>query len=357
MGKKAAAPPPPPDPVEEETKVEEEPPIEVLEGDFQLADGSSYSGEYIVKQEHPLMHGKGRLLTWPESFEGSFCEGLYKQGVFKGADGSVYSGSFHNNLFHGPGEYKWSDGRAYRGMWQEGLMHGRGEFENFSFGVDRLFEGFSVCGKFLSSLKGQEEAKRGFLAEYVDAYNNSAKAALQDIASKVSPPEPADPKAKKGAPPPEEAAFEWPKEYMVPPEPENDDPSEEREQVLEVVAGPFPDGTTLKPAAVITFAGFFTEGAAEPGQVTLLEERGQPLDGFDGGRLKKEQLDYVGQGVALSIATPEPGALKLLVLVNVSPEYHVSSARWKLVYAEEEPVPVEETPAAAPEKEVKGKKK
>merc|ERR1719277_2006146 len=104
MGKKAQ-PPPEPEPAKEEPKEEEEPPIEILEGDFQLSDGSTYCGEYIVRQDRHLMHGKGRLQTSPETFDGTFHEGLYKEGTFTGADGSIYSGCFHQNLFHGPGEY------------------------------------------------------------------------------------------------------------------------------------------------------------------------------------------------------------------------------------------------------------
>lgn len=354
MGKKAQ-PPPPPEPVEEEPKEEEEPPLEILEGDFTLPDGSTYSGEYVVKQERPLMHGKGRLVTLPETFEGSFHEGMYMEGTYNGADGSVYIGSFHNNLFHGPGNYTWPDKRVYRGMWQDGLMHGRGEFEKFSFGVDRLFKGFSARGKFLSSLKGQEEVKRKFLTEYTDANSASVKAALQEFASKVTPPEPVDPKAAKKGAPVEEPVVEWPKEFFVPPEPETGEVSEEREQILQAVSAPFPDDKSLKPADFIAFAALFKEGAAEPGELSVLQERGERLSGFDGNRLKLEQLGYVGQAVALSAPSPEPGALCLLVLVNASSEYHMAGARWKLIYCEEAPVPVEERSASpVPEK---GKKK
>lgn len=362
MGKKAQAPAAA-EPAEEEPKEEEEPPLEILEGDFLLPDGSTYCGEYILRQERPLMHGKGKLHTAPETFEGNFCEGLYKDGTFTGADGSVYSGSFHNNIFHGPGTYTWPDGPAeqrktYCGMWQDGVMHGRGEFENFSFGIDRLFKGFAVHGKFLSSLKGQEEAKRSFLAEYAETYDSSAKAALQDFVSKLAPGEPADPKAKKGAAA-DEAPVEWPKEFMVPPEPSADcqeEISDERDQILKIVAGPFPDEKTLKAASFITFAAFFAEGAAEPGQVTVFEERGDRSVGdFDGERLKLEQLGHIGQGVAFSVPSAEPGGLSLVVLVNVTSEYHVAGARWKLVHCEEVPGGEEAAAAAAPD--AKGKKK
>merc|ERR1719373_1444025 len=134
-----------------------------------------------MKSGKPLLHGRGRLQTGPEVFQGIFEQGHFKEGSYRGTDGSVYSGGFRNNLFHGPGEYKWSDGRVYRGMWQNGVMHGRGQFENFSFGVNRVFDGFCVRGQFLSSLAGQENARRDFMAEYGAAYSSSATAVLQDI--------------------------------------------------------------------------------------------------------------------------------------------------------------------------------
>merc|ERR1712060_889235 len=119
-----------------------------------------------------------------------------KVGTFKSCNGALYVGHFRNNLFHGPGEYSWPDGRKYKGMWKSGYMHGHGQFNNFSFGVDRFFKGFSIDGRFSSSREEQEMAKQAFLAEYATEYIRSATVALSEIAGKMAPAEPVDPKAK-----------------------------------------------------------------------------------------------------------------------------------------------------------------
>jgi len=345
MGKKAAAPPP--DEPPEEPPAETEPPAEHLEGDFVFPDGSEYSGEYLKKGDKVTFHGKGRLKTGPEVFQGTFENGLYKEGTFNGADGSVYTGSFHNNLFHGPGEYAWPDGRVYRGMWQEGLMHGRGEFENFSFGVDRVFQGFCARGKFVSSLEGQENARRDFLSEYSTAYSKSALAALQDISARAAAAaEPADPKAKKA---PEEGPAEIPKEYLIlPPDSADEsapDPSAgSSADPVSVLEGPFPDGSALRASTLAAFAGRFVEGAESPGSITVFDDTTagnlpQDISSFDPGRLKKEQLSHCGQCVAFAAADAEPGTPCLLVFVNLFSGFDAAKALWKLVHCEDAPPP------------------
>lgn len=181
---------------------------------------------------------------------------------------------------------------------------------------------------------------------------------MRDLASKLGPPEAADPKAKKGAA--EEAPIELPKEFLVPPvagpDEEPGPEAAERAAIEKIVDGPFPDNSTLNLAKMQAFLALFAEEVEQPGKVTLYEEKSRCE--ILGKRLKCEQLEHVGQGVEFLAPDAEPGALSVLVVVNVSSEYICDKARWKIVYTQdvpfppgEDPPPAEEAPAA------KGKKK
>eukprot|EP00435_Cladocopium_sp_Y103_P059184 s709_g21.t1 len=180
MAPKKAAP----EPVEEDVK--EEPPPEIHQGDFVFPDGSTYSGQYMKKGESISMHGDGVMQSGPETFEGSFDNGMYKMGRYCSCSGAVYTGNYRNNKFHGVGDYRWPDGREYRGTWKDGYMHGYGMYLYFSVGADKRFMGFSMNGKFASGAVEQEEAKRAFLQEYGTQCVQSAAAALREMAEKAT---------------------------------------------------------------------------------------------------------------------------------------------------------------------------
>lgn len=306
MGKKAAAAPDPAPVTEVEKPPEPEP--EILQGDFVFQDGSTYSGQYMKKGEAVCLHGQGLLSTGPETYEGTFAEGLYKMGKFTSCSGAVFSGHFKGNKFHGVGHYRWPDGREYRGTWKNGDMHGLGEYLNFSVGADKKFTGFSLGGEFSSSEQEQEETKKAFLAEYSSQFEQSAIAALRDLAERAT----AD-----GAP----------ADYLVPQE------GDAAKGTAEFVAGPFPEPAESAQALVQAFAARLAEGAEQPLEVTVYTGLGEPPR-LDPQRLKKPQLQMAGQAVEFYAANAEAGALQMLVLVNVSPEYDVEQAKWKLVHCQ-----------------------
>jgi len=303
--------PPEPEPVQEEKK--EEPPPEILQGEFVFPDGSTYSGQYMKKGDSICLHGEGKLNSGPERYEGTFANGMYKVGTFTSCSGGVYNGNFRDNKYHGVGNYKWPEGREYRGTWKDGYMHGMGMFLNFSVGQDKRFVGFSLHGQFSSGVKEQEKAKKAFLEEYGGQCTQSASAALRDLAERAT----AD-----GAP----------AEYLVP---QGQQPEQQAEKATteEIVTGPFADGAAASQALLQAFVARLAEGAEQPLEVSVydgLDEKPR----FDKQRLQRPQLQMVGQAVEFFAPQAEAGALKMLVLVNVSSDYDVEGAKWKLVHCE-----------------------
>lgn len=303
---------PEPEPVKEEKK-EEEPPAEILQGEWVFQDGSTYSGQYMKKGDSICLHGEGKLLSGPEIYEGTFANGMYKVGTFVSCSGGVYNGNFRDNKYHGVGNYRWPEGREYRGTWKDGNMHGMGMFLNFSVGQDKRFVGFSLNGKFSSGVKEQEKAKEEFLEEYGGQCTQSASSALRDLAERAT----AD-----GAP----------AEFFVP---QGQEPEEtaEKAAIEEIVTGPFPEASAASQALVQAFVARLAEGAEQPLQVSLYDGLGE-AERLDKQRLKRPQLQMVGQAVEFFAPEAEAGALKLLVLVNVSSEYAIEDAKWKLVHCE-----------------------
>mmetsp|Transcript_3693 Transcript_3693/g.9475 ORF Transcript_3693/g.9475 Transcript_3693/m.9475 type:complete len:322 (-) Transcript_3693:109-1074(-) len=316
MGKKAAPPVAAPE-------VKEEEPVaipvgEQLEGDFQWQDGSTYSGQYLKLNDDVCLHGKGVLITGPESFNGCFDKGSFKVGKYTACSGAIYNGAFRGSLFHGLGEYQWPDGRTYRGMWKDGFMHGRGQFLNFSFGMDKCHTGFSIEGRFASSKKEQDQMKQRFMDAYCAEQEKSAKDALRDLAGRAGP---------DGAP----------KEYFVPIQPEGEEERPEliaeRDAAEELVEGPFPDATTMQQAAIQAFVALLDD--AENGLVIGVFEDRSSSQRFDGQRLKRDQLQGVGQCVEFTAVATEVGSVTCVSLVNVSTEYDLAKAKWKVVFVDE----------------------
>lgn len=299
-------------PAEEASSPPPEPAAEQLDGEFLFQDGSTYSGQYQRVGEDVCLHGQGVLVTGPESFKGTFERGCYKEGKYTACSGAVYVGGFRDNLFNGFGEYHWPNGRTYKGTWKDGFMHGRGLFLNFSYGVDKLFTGFSVNGRYSSNREEQDALKRRFLEEYGGIVGRSAGAALAEAAADL-------------------------KSFLVPAAPtDGEEPDAERRAALEIVDGPFPEEGATTPEALQAFAAHLEEGSERPLAINVMEERSLPTGGFDApARLLRDQLQHAGQCVAFSLPGAEAGGLALVVLVNVSKEYDPASARWKVVHVEE----------------------
>mmetsp|Transcript_58761 Transcript_58761/g.137591 ORF Transcript_58761/g.137591 Transcript_58761/m.137591 type:complete len:324 (-) Transcript_58761:152-1123(-) len=313
-----------PEPAEEEVK--EEPPPEILQGDFVFPDGSTYSGHYLKKGESIAMHGDGLLQSGPQTFEGSFDNGMYKMGRYSSCSGAVYTGNFRNNQFHGVGDYKWPDGREYRGTWKDGYMHGYGMYLYFSVGADKRFMGFSMNGKFASGAVEQEEAKRAFLQEYGTQCVHSATAALRELAEKAVDGVPAD--------------------FLI----TKDSDAKSDKAGEDMVAGPFPEAATATQASLQSFAArlFAEEQSLQVCMYTGLSDKKLTLPlneaaafsclgteeiRMDRQRLKRQQLQVAGQAVEFSTEA-EAGALRLLVLVNTAPDFEWEAAKWKLVHCE-----------------------
>eukprot|EP00439_Symbiodinium_sp_Y106_P084795 s532_g26.t1 len=315
------------EPVEEEVK--EEPPPEILQGDFVFPDGSTYSGQYLKKGESICMHGDGHLQSGPQTFEGSFDNGMYKMGRYSSCSGAVYTGHFRKNQFHGVGDYKWPDGREYRGTWKDGFMHGYGMYLYFSVGADKRFMGFSMNGKFASGAAEQEEATmKAFLQEYGAQCVQSATAAFREMAEKT-------------------AADGVPADFLI-----AKDADGKAEKVLEdMVAAPYPDASAATQASLQAFAARLS-AEEQPLQVSvytgltnkklvlpLSEESTFSCLGtedvhMDGARLKHTQLQVAGQAVEFFSEAETAGALRAVVLLNTASEFEWEAAKWKLVHCE-----------------------
>lgn len=223
--KKDAAPPPAADDAPAEEPQEKEIVVQ-MEGNFLLANGSTYKGQYNVirkaskdtldaevagtaleplvdKADQPVVpttekdadgvprrkdgllesekkeiHGYGKLLFGPELFDGEWRHGQMIKGKHVFASGAVYEGFFLENKFHGFGRYCWKDGREYEGFFADGKMHGEGTYRHFTDGNPSQFSGISVNGQFKSGHSEQAAAKEEFLNAYGAPFIESVKALL-----------------------------------------------------------------------------------------------------------------------------------------------------------------------------------
>jgi hypothetical protein len=330
MGKKAA---PSPTPAKEEE--EEEPVVEDLgeikEGDYVFQDGSTYTGCYLKKGDDVCLQGEGLLQNGPEMFQGLFEKGQFKEGQFKSCNGAIYVGHFHENKFHGWGEYTWNakmpNERMYRGMWRNGYMHGCGQFLNFSFGVHKVFKGFSFRGRFSSAREEQANLKKCFLTEYCGEHKQSGGAALTALVEKTA----------------SRASGDIPAVFLVPRPPAEEGTEEkpeavaERASIEELVAGPFPAKDVVQLAALQAFLARRSEDAEKPWNINVVEEKEQSQ--FLDGRLRHDQLQHVGQAIEFVTPDAEVGAIRRIVLLNVSRIFDISAAKWKLVHIEEMQAP------------------
>lgn len=318
-GKEVAAPV-----AEEEEEKKEEVLGELKEGEFLFQDGATYTGSYLKKGEEIVMHGEGILQSGPEVFQGTFEKGMYKEGTFKSCNGAIYNGHFLENKFNGMGTYTWNakmpDERTYNGMWKSGYMNGHGQFINFSFGVHKSFRGFCFRGRFSTAREEQDQLKRSFLTEYGGECGKSATSALKELAEKEVPSSYLVPR-----PPTEEGVEEKPEAAL------------ERAQIEDLVAGPFPSKDGVAAPALQAFVARLADDAEKPLRVTVVEEGEQSQ--FLSDRLRREQLQYVGQAVEFEAPDAEVGAIRAAVLINISSVFDIAAAKWKLVHVEEVPAP------------------
>jgi hypothetical protein len=307
----------------------------LVQGDFVFPDGAIYKGQYTkLADGNVCMQGEGTLQSGPESFKGVFELGKYKSGEYKSCNGATYVGSFRNNLFHGVGDYSWPDGRAYRGTWKDGKMHGVGHFQNFSFGADKEFRGYSVHGKFFSEAAAQETARSKFMGEYGTEYIRSAKRALLKIAEKTN--------------------AEVPEKFLVPMSAddaqflleENPDLKDKidadlvvRAAIEDLVKPPFCAKGDISPEALKKFAESLAEESENPARITVVEAKNE-CETLGAQRIKQEQLRHVGQVVEFTLPDAEAPNFTAISLLNVGKEYDVEKAVWRIIFVNEAGPPV-----------------
>lgn len=360
-----------------------------MEGNFVLANGSTYKGQYNVirkasadtinaevagtaleplvdKADNPVVptvekdgdgvprrakggelesekkeiHGYGKLLFGPELFDGEWRHGQMIKGKHVFASGAVYEGFFLDNKFHGFGRYCWKDGREYEGYFSEGKMHGEGTYRHFTDGNPSQFSGISVAGQFKSGHAEQAASKEQFLAAYGAPFIESVRDTLSA--------EGADPTLLLVAPGLEKewaAGRTW--EQVTSGPGEGAEEGEEKEEYDRLVAeagegfpelehllvGPCPTSADI-PVVEALIAKF--GGEEEPPAITLVSAKPP--------QVRVPSMQYLGQCV--SVSSPGVGSI-LLCNVGASkgrygddPEsvwdLDISQACWRLLTVEKE---------------------
>ncbi len=160
--------------------------IEVAKSGYVSWKGSAQ----IVAGKESTLIARLEEYTSVEYRNGKWRGGIISgEGVFVDSDGTEYTGSFVNKLFHGKGSIRYPDGTKYSGDWFEGKMQGRGsltlsngdtyigEFREDQFNGDGtltkangdIYSGFWVNG----ALNGQGSltTKKGLL--YVGSFSDN----------------------------------------------------------------------------------------------------------------------------------------------------------------------------------------
>lgn len=127
-------------------------------GSFSFADGSSYTGEYVVaKDGTKVRSGKGTYTSSHESYVGLWENDRQEgEGVYKFNSGAVFKGTFSQGLFHGKGKYTFPDGAIYDGEWSQNKMHGTGIYTDAQKveWSGQFFNGMYDSGKSFVSVRG-----------------------------------------------------------------------------------------------------------------------------------------------------------------------------------------------------------
>jgi serine/threonine protein kinase len=92
-----------------------------------FTDGSSYNGGF----SNGLYSGKGTLvLANGDKYVGNWAGGKKTSGTLYYANGTLYKGSFKNNLKHGYGKFMYEDGSYYEGDFKNDGFEGQGKLYN-----------------------------------------------------------------------------------------------------------------------------------------------------------------------------------------------------------------------------------
>ena len=131
-------------------------------GEFNLPDGSFYSGDFKEVNHIKFRHGYGILTSGPEKYSGNWEKDLmHGYGEYYFGSGASYKGNFKNNLFDGEGTYSFADGSSYVGSWQQNKMHGNGVYidsEKIKF-EGNFFNGLYDSGRSYISLRSTNVVK------------------------------------------------------------------------------------------------------------------------------------------------------------------------------------------------------
>jgi len=133
--------------------------FKIYEGEFERGRihgvGTYYNYQDMVDSPH-----SDAILSEPTSrYEGEFKEGLrHGDGTYYLSDGSVYKGSFQNDLFGGRGVLTWPDGSVYDGEWKTGKRHGMGTLKVADgFEYDGMWAGNSMEGRGQATYPGGQQ--------------------------------------------------------------------------------------------------------------------------------------------------------------------------------------------------------
>jgi hypothetical protein len=113
------------------------------------SDGSRYSGS----RKDGLYHGLGTLTSanGDTIYTGHFRYGAYdghgNLTVQNGAGYTIYIGEFRRGVFHGSGSLTYPNGTSYAGQFQNGVFHGEGIFISGIYGASGQFQNNLLHGK------------------------------------------------------------------------------------------------------------------------------------------------------------------------------------------------------------------
>lgn len=96
-------------------------------GCYHWVDGSVYEGTWLDN----VIHGTGAYFgeDGRKSFHGEWRESvIHGVGHYQWCKGREYCGQYKNDRKYGFGIFRWPDGRKYEGFWKDGKQYGRGRY-------------------------------------------------------------------------------------------------------------------------------------------------------------------------------------------------------------------------------------
>ena len=112
------------------------------QGKMTWADGTIYVGSW----KNDLKHGQGNCaFANGDVYEGDWVEDMKSgQGCFHFSSGNTYEGGYKEDKRHGHGKLTFAGGNVYEGDWEENKMHGHGRY---SYANGDVYEGSLRGGK------------------------------------------------------------------------------------------------------------------------------------------------------------------------------------------------------------------